>query len=507
MGTQFKTKPLVAKLLYQLTYDVTTILDRNGIVYWGIGGTLLGSVRNKGIIPGDDDVDIGVMRKDLPKIINLRQQLKKCGYSLSKRLWFGYKIFYTTRPNVQGESYSFPSMDIFPYIKGQTTKIIPAYKRARDTWPRDWFYAKTLDTLHNYKFGNFTVKGPKYPKKYLDRSYGKDWNSVTYRQYDHSKEEAVVTKKVKLRPSDRVPAGPTKVVDRECIPPGLVTGNVLHEKYTALERKIGLRQYKKSCFLDRKCKNNFDERMGVYVINCDVHTGRMKKFVRYARKATINVCREGCINGRKFTSSVVCKMVKQGIVSQNANMNAIEVAIFMSHYNIWMRIVQNCENYGIVFEDDVEVKSNIVTRINKIMKGLQRKDIDFSILWLWNGNWMETDTKRADVTTVDRLLIQRERLEYNAGAVAYIISESFARYLIKHTFPIKEPVDLYIGSKVKVGNHLTLKMRYRKRDECYISPLLNLVCKGEYGTGESTQDYSRKIIRKETKCKRDPKRF
>ena len=240
--------------------------------------------------------------------------------------------------------------------------------------------------------------------------------------------------------------------------------------------------------------------MGVYVINCDVHTKRIRKFNRYAKAAGITVCREGCVNGRKFTSSVVCKMVQQGLVSRSADINPIEVAIFMSHYNVWMRIVQNCENYGVVFEDDVEVKPNIVTRINRIMRGLKRNDLNFSILWLWNGNWM--DTKRSDVVTIDRLLIQRELREYNAGAVGYIISASFAKYLIEHAFPIKEPVDIYIGSKVKFGDHLTLKMRYRKRDNCYISPLLNLVCEGEYGTGETTQDYTRKSIRKETKCKR-----
>ena len=57
------------------------------------------------------------------------------------------------------------------------------------------------------------------------------------------------------------------------------------------------------------------------------------------------------------------------------------------------------------------------------------------------------------------------------------------------------PQDILMGSFPKKGNHLTLKMKYDKKQSCYISPLIDLECGGEGGTGtHSTQDYNGIIL-------------
>jgi phosphorylcholine metabolism protein LicD len=54
-----------------LIKKIHDILNKNKIDYWMCGGTLIGAVRDKGIIPWDDDADICIMKKDEMKIKNL----------------------------------------------------------------------------------------------------------------------------------------------------------------------------------------------------------------------------------------------------------------------------------------------------------------------------------------------------------------------------------------------------------------------------------------------------
>lgn len=55
----------------EILKDIDRVCEENNICYMAAGGTCLGSVRHKGFIPWDDDVDLLMPRKDLKKFIEI----------------------------------------------------------------------------------------------------------------------------------------------------------------------------------------------------------------------------------------------------------------------------------------------------------------------------------------------------------------------------------------------------------------------------------------------------
>lgn len=262
-----------------------------------------------------------------------------------------------------------------------------------------------------------------------------------------------------------------------------------------------LKKRSKSCNKSGRCYNNFSTKMGVYVINCSIHKDRLKKFKKYASKADVKACRVPCVKGKQFTDEILCDMVKRGFLKKSADMDRIEISINLSHYNCWMRLVNSCLDYALILEDDVELHSNFVDKINLIFQELEDNDIDFSILHLFNGNWNKTKSKLKKVLKIsDKLQILKETISYNAGAAGYIISKEYAKFLISKFFPISMPNDMLMGNYPKKGNHLTLLNKFNKRKDCYESPLFEMPCGGPEGTGNSTRVNTSKTI-KEKSCK------
>lgn len=72
----------VQLLQKDMAYFVKKICEKHNIQYFLIAGTLLGAVRHKGFIPWDDDLDIGMLRKDFEKFIEIFDECSNQKYHL-----------------------------------------------------------------------------------------------------------------------------------------------------------------------------------------------------------------------------------------------------------------------------------------------------------------------------------------------------------------------------------------------------------------------------------------
>lgn len=56
-----------------LLFKFDSVCKKYGLKYFLIGGTLLGAIRHNGFVPWDDDIDVGMLREDYEKLLQIPQ--------------------------------------------------------------------------------------------------------------------------------------------------------------------------------------------------------------------------------------------------------------------------------------------------------------------------------------------------------------------------------------------------------------------------------------------------
>lgn len=77
---------------YDIMSSLNKILEKNNIKYVAVAGTSLGLNRHGGIIPWDNDIDIGFVEKEWQKLFTIKDELEKNGFKYTSN-WINHCHF------------------------------------------------------------------------------------------------------------------------------------------------------------------------------------------------------------------------------------------------------------------------------------------------------------------------------------------------------------------------------------------------------------------------------
>lgn len=167
--------------IYQTFDAVAKLLDKHEILWTPMFGTLLGSVRHGGLIPHDQDADIVVLDKHMPRLREsvFLAELKRVGLELAWHTPHFFKIWPADSPlktkNTDWKPWLYmnaPAIDVFAFSVDKQKKVWSTVDFRR-SYPLEWLFP-----LGETQFGHTKVRIPRRSEHVLTKDYGPNWKDT-----------------------------------------------------------------------------------------------------------------------------------------------------------------------------------------------------------------------------------------------------------------------------------------------------------------------------------------
>jgi lipopolysaccharide cholinephosphotransferase len=182
----------------KLLFSITSIFDQNRIPYHLEGGALLGIVRDKDLLPWDNDIDISIPSEAACELPKLKLKLLFLGYRLSVR-----KSLVDAGPIKRGAYSIFKIKPLLAYcirwfIPNYESIVMDIFIKTKDKTHTYWQAKDKVMRVENKFYQSFEtvvydgqpLKAPNQYKDYLTQKYG-DW-SVAVKDWDCAKNELTI---------------------------------------------------------------------------------------------------------------------------------------------------------------------------------------------------------------------------------------------------------------------------------------------------------------------------
>lgn len=145
-----QTLARLRRVLLGMLDDFIALCDKHGIRWWMEFGAAIGVLRHGGMIPWDDDIDIGMMREDYDKFLEVAEaEMGDKYYVLDRERFPAYPLM-TARWCLRGTKFREEAMagidapfgiflDLYCF-----DRLADDDKEARRQWGRAWFWGKLM---------------------------------------------------------------------------------------------------------------------------------------------------------------------------------------------------------------------------------------------------------------------------------------------------------------------------------------------------------------------------
>ncbi len=100
-----ETLERLQKIELSIFKDFKDVCEKNSLTYFGLAGTGIGALRHGGFIPWDDDIDVGLLRKDYDKMIEIFKRDFSEKYTIVNGDEFSNYPLMTTRIILNGSKF------------------------------------------------------------------------------------------------------------------------------------------------------------------------------------------------------------------------------------------------------------------------------------------------------------------------------------------------------------------------------------------------------------------
>lgn len=138
----------IQDILIELMQEVHKFLREKEIPYYMLGGSTLGAVRHGGFIPWDDDIDIGMLRKDYEKFLSCAHEFSAnydiANYRFTKNCDHCLTRIYVKNTCMDAKSIRNTKLDKRLYFDIFPIDVVPKDKEERDKFEKKILSKKRL---------------------------------------------------------------------------------------------------------------------------------------------------------------------------------------------------------------------------------------------------------------------------------------------------------------------------------------------------------------------------